>query len=98
LAYWLHISDPEKAYLDGLPLSDMAKDRVNDFIEYAIKQVDDAFRQDPANRTQPDTRYFNRQMLLFDFWGDQRFHLLDFYISDEHASSGILLLAYVDHQ
>jgi hypothetical protein len=44
--------------LAELQVETLTKDRVNDLIEYAIKQVDDAFRQDPAHRTQPDARYF----------------------------------------
>jgi hypothetical protein len=71
---------------------------VEDFINYAIADVDDAFRTDPANRTQPDTRYFQRQLLLFDAWGDGRFHRLDFFVNDEHAPHGVLLIVYVDHQ
>jgi hypothetical protein len=98
LPYFVHIPDTERAYLDSLPLSDTAKQRVEDFIDYAIAQVDDAFRNDPANRPQPNTPYFHRDLLLFDRWGDRRCHRLDFIVNDEHASAGVLLVVYVDHQ
>jgi hypothetical protein len=98
LPYWVHISDHDKAYLAGLPLSATAKERVDDFIEYAIANVDDAFRHDPANRTQPDPRYFQRHLLLFDQWGDRSIHKLDFYVNDERAPQGVLIIVYVDFQ
>jgi hypothetical protein len=98
LPYWVHISDRDKAYLAGLPLSDTAKERIDDFIDYAIANVDDTFRQDPANRTQPDLRYFQSQLLLFDQWGDQRVHRLDFFVNDENAHQGVLIIVYVDYQ
>jgi hypothetical protein len=92
------MTDADKAYLTNLPLSDNAKQRVEDFIEYAIAQLEDAFRSDPANRTQPDTRYFQMQLILFDKGGDGRFHRLDFFVSDENAPHGVLRVVYVDHQ
>jgi len=98
LPYWVHISDVDRAYLNNLPLSDTAKKRVEDFVEYAIAQVDDAFRNDPANRTQSDPSYLQMQLLLFDKWGDRRFHRLDFFINDGNASQGALLVVYVDHE
>jgi hypothetical protein len=98
LPYWVHISDHDQAFLAGLPLSDTAKGRVEDFIDYAIANVDDSFRHDPANRTQPDPRYFQTQLLLFDQWGDQRFHRLDFFVNDDHAHQGVLIIVYVEHQ
>ena len=73
-----------------------AKERIDDFIDYAIANVDDTFRQDPANRTPPDLRYFQSQLLLFDQWGDQRVHRLDFFVNDENAQQGVLILVYVD--
>jgi hypothetical protein len=98
LAYWLEIPDSEQAYLDGLPLFDSAKERIREFIGYALADVDDAFRLDPANRTHPDTRYFLRQLLLWDVSGDRRVHRLDFYVNDENADQGVLILVYVDCQ
>jgi hypothetical protein len=53
LSYIVHISDADRAYLDNLPLSEDAKERVAGFIEYAIADVDDTFRNDPANRPDP---------------------------------------------
>jgi hypothetical protein len=84
--------------LDALPLSDRAKDHVERFVEYAIGQVDDAFRSDPANRTHPDTRCFKRHLLLLDAWGDRQFHRVEFTVNDEHAKMGVLVVVYVDHQ
>jgi hypothetical protein len=98
LPYFVHITEDDRAYLAALPLSDTAKERVEDFIEYAIAQVDDAIRNDSANRTQPNTRYFQRQLVLFDKWGDRRFHRLDFFVNDESAAQGVLIVVYVDHQ
>src|SRR5579872_971065 len=98
LPYWVHLSDADRNYLKSLPPSDMAKEKVEDFIEYAIAQVDDDFRNESANRSQPDTRYFRRQLLLFDRWGDRRFHRLDFVISDANAPNGVLVVVYIDHE
>jgi hypothetical protein len=98
LPFLVHLSDADRAYLANLPLSDTAKERVDDFIDYAIAQVDDAFRNDPANRTQPDPRYFHRDLLLLDVWGDGQCHWIDFVVNDEHAAHGVLLIVYVDHQ
>jgi hypothetical protein len=55
LSYHVHISDADRAYLDNLPLSDAAKERVDDFIGYAIADVADAFRLDAENRPNPDS-------------------------------------------
>jgi hypothetical protein len=98
LAFVVQLTDADRAYLAGLPLSDRAKAQVEDFIDYAIAQVDDAFRQDPANRTQPNPDYFQTHLLLFDAWGDRCFHRLDFVVNDVNASYGVLLVVYVDHQ
>jgi hypothetical protein len=81
----------------SLPLSDRAKASVEDFIDYAIAQVDDAFRNAPAKRLGVGSPYFQRQLLLVDFWGDRRFHRLDFVINDEHAHYGVLLVVYVEY-
>jgi hypothetical protein len=98
LPYFVHITDADRTYLAGLPLSATGKERVDDFIEYAIAQVDDAFRNNPANRTQLTTRYFHRDLLLLDVWGDGQYHRMDFVVDDEHAAVGVLLVVYVDHQ
>jgi hypothetical protein len=98
LRYAVHIPDAEQSYLDGLPLSELAKEKVADFIDYAISQMDDAFRNDPINRLQPNKPYFQRSFLLYDVWGDRRFHLLNFVVNDEHAPYGVLIIVYVEHQ
>ena len=98
MAYIVHISEVDRAYLASLPLSERAKARVDDFIEYAIAQVEDAVRNDPANRIQPDAHYFHRDLLLLDFWGDRQLHRIDFVVNDENAPIGVLIVVYVDHQ
>ena len=98
MAYFVHITDADRAYLAGLPLSDTAKERLEDFIDYAIAQVPDAFRNDPANRTQPNPGYFHRDLLLLDVWGDRQYHRIDFVVDDKPAPFGILVVVYVDHQ
>ncbi len=98
MPYLVHITDSDRNYLNALPLSDTAKEKVDDFIDYAIAQVEDAFRNDPLNRTQPNMHYFKTQLILFDTWGDRRFHRLDFFVNDENAPFGVLLIVYVDHQ
>ena len=97
MPYFLQITDRDQAYLATLPLSDTAKESVEDFIHYGIAEVTDAFRSDPANRTQPDTRYFYRDLVLFDASGDRKYHQIVFFINDEHAASGVLTIAFIDH-
>jgi hypothetical protein len=97
LAYFVHIEDRDQAYLDGLSLSDEAKGRLDDFINYAIANVDDSFRSDPANRPFPNASMFQIDFLIHDSWGDGRFHKISFYVSDEHAAIGVLLIVFVDH-
>lgn len=58
MAYLVNISDSDQAYLDGLPLSETANGRVDDFIDYAVANVDDSFRNDPANRPSPNSHFF----------------------------------------
>jgi hypothetical protein len=98
LPFLVHITNADRAYLAGLPLSETARERAEDFIDYAIAQVDDAFRNDPANRTQPNTRYFHRDLLRLDVGGDGKLHRIDFVVDDEHAAFGVLEVVYVDHQ
>ena len=38
MAYLVHITDADRAYLAGLPLSETAKERIEDFIDYGIAQ------------------------------------------------------------
>ncbi len=98
MSYFVHISDRDQAYLDGLPLSDTAKERVDDFIDYAIANVNDSFRNDSANRPYPNDHFFQVEFLLLDSWGDGSYHRITFVISDEHAAAGVLLIVFVDHQ
>jgi hypothetical protein len=62
LSYHVHISDADRAYLDNLPLSEEAKEAVEDFIGYGIADVDDAFRHDPANRPYPGKPLFRNRI------------------------------------
>jgi hypothetical protein len=71
---------------------------VADFIVYGIAEVTDTFRNDPSNRTQPNTRYFRADLLLFDESGDGQYHQIVFFVNDEHAPFGVLTVAYVDRQ
>ncbi len=98
MSYHLHISNADRAYLDSLPLSEEAKERVEDFIDYAILSVDDAFRNDPTNRLGPGSPYFQRQLILLDFWGDGQGHAINFVVNDESAAFGVLILVYVELQ
>ena len=50
MPYYMDIPDTEQAYLDALPLSSVAQDRIREFIAGFIANVPDAFRNDPANR------------------------------------------------
>ncbi len=58
MPFHLHISDAERAYLDALPLSPEAKERINRLVEQTIANVSDEFRLDPANRPRPGSPYF----------------------------------------
>jgi hypothetical protein len=98
LAYHIHIEDRDQAYLDGLALSEEAKKRVDDCIDYAIANVSDSFRNDPANRPFLNFAVFKLDFILLDFWGDGRVHKLTFHVSDEHAAAGVLLIVFVDHE
>ncbi len=44
------------------------------------------------------TRYFHRDLLLLDFWGDRQFHRIDFVVNDENAPIAVLIIVYVEHQ
>jgi hypothetical protein len=98
LAYLVNISDSDQAYLEGLSLSDTAKGRLDDFIDYAIANVDDFFRNDPANRPSPNSPFFQVDFLILDSWGDGLYHKITFVVSEEHAALGVLLIIFVDHQ
>ena len=98
MAYLGNISDRDQAYLDGLPLSDTAKRRVDDFIDYAIVNVDDSFRNDPANLPSSNAHFFQVDFLILDSSGDGRYHNITFVVSDEHAAAGTLLIVFVEHK
>jgi hypothetical protein len=97
LPYQLDIPDAERAYLDNLPLSPEAKERVNRFVDQFIADVPDEFRLAPENRPNPNSPYFVLQYLISDRWGDGRIHRLDFHIRDDKAPFGVLFIVFVDH-
>jgi hypothetical protein len=96
LAYHIHIPDREQAYLDALPLSPRAKEIVDRFIERFISNVSDEFRLTPENRPYPDRPIFRVQHILLDRWGDNRLHSIDFYIQDDKAAFGVLLIVFIE--
>lgn len=98
MAYFVHVEDRDQAYLDRLSLSEEAKRRLDDFIDYAIVNVDDSFRNDPVNRPFPNASIFQLDFLILDSWGDGRFHKIAFYVNDEHAAVGVLLIVFVDQE
>jgi hypothetical protein len=97
VAFHVDISDHELAYLDNLPLSPEAKERVNQFIEQFIANVPDEFRLDPENRPDPDKDCFLVRHIVLDRKGDGLIHTIEFYIGDAPAESGVLIVAYIDH-
>jgi hypothetical protein len=90
--------DAEQAYYDGLPLSPRAKESLDRLIEQEIANVSDEFRLDPQNRPDPGKPCFLFQRMLLDVWGDRCFHTIDFYIRDEAAKYGVLVIAYIEHR
>lgn len=98
MAYHVYVTDRDQAYLESLPLSEAAKGKLDQFIEYALANVTDSFRTDPDNRPQLGARFFQADFILLDSQGDGRYHKITFMVSDEHAASGVLLIVYVDHQ
>ena len=97
MSFLVHISDADRAYLDSLPLSAEAKERVDKFIVDSIANVSDQFRLDPQNRLGPGAPYFHIQYLILDVWGDRKIHGIDFHVNDQAAASGVLLIVFVDH-
>ena len=93
MPYQVHLSDADRAYLAGLPLSAAGKKKVEDFIDDGIAQIDEAARNDPSNRLGPNLPYFQRQFLL---WDGGRCHALRFVVNDSNVSYGVLLIVYVD--
>jgi hypothetical protein len=61
--YHVDLPDTEQAYLDALPLSPLAQDRIKQFIAGFIANVPDAFRNDPTYRfTQCDSSFSGRDV------------------------------------
>ncbi len=98
MSFHVHISDADQAYLAGLPLSPEAKERIDKFVEDFIANVSDEFRLDAENRPNLDKPYFRVQHLILDIWGDGRIHAIDFYIQDDNAKFGVLLIVFIDRQ
>jgi hypothetical protein len=89
--------DGERAYLDDLPLSPQAKERIDRFVEEFIAEIPDEFRLNAENRLSPDSPYFRVQYIILDRWGDGRAHAIDFYVRDDMAKFGALLMVFIDH-
>ncbi len=98
MAYFVHIEDRDQSYLDGVPLSDEAKRRLDDFVDYGIANAADSFRNDPANRPFPNDAIFRLDFLILDRWGDNRLHKLTFFVNDDRAAVGVLLVVFVDYE
>lgn len=97
MSFHLHISEAERAYLDRLPLSPEAKERISQFVEQFVANVPDEFRLNPENRLKPDGPFFLVQYIVLDRSGDGRMHTIDFHIRDDKAEFGILLIVFIDH-
>jgi hypothetical protein len=100
VAYQVQISDYWQEYLDGLPISSRAKQKISDFIDYALAHVNDEFRIDPANRPWPGKPFFRRDFVFLDRdpSGAVSGHRLLCYLRDDMAPFGVLLLVFVDHE
>jgi hypothetical protein len=98
LAFHVHITHADESYLNNLPLSPEAKRRVWYFVETQLAELPDDFRLDPANRLAPDQPFFRIRHLIKDIHGDGKIHTIDFYVQDDKAEFGVLLVVFVDHQ
>jgi hypothetical protein len=96
MPYHLQIKDEDRAYIDGLPLSPRLLARLEQFIEQGIRNVTDDDRA--RLRCGSGSPHFHKRWLAVDFFGDRRGHLVDFYVNDEGAAFGALVLAFVEHQ
>jgi hypothetical protein len=98
VAYDLQLSDYWQNYLENLPVSDNAKDKLSDFLEYGIASVSDSFRNDPDNRPWPDKPYFRRTFFILDTdtSGSLVNHLIDFVVQDDTAPYGVLVIVWID--
>jgi hypothetical protein len=97
LSFHIDIPVAERAYLDGLPLSPQAKERLDRFVEEFIADIPDEFRLNPENRLSPDSPYFLVQHIILDIWGDHGVHAIDFYVRDDKARFGALLIVFIEH-
>ena len=98
MAFDLQIDAEHQAFLDDLPLSPYAKRRLDEFIDLAIADVRDDFREDPANRPNQDDALFQRDFYIVDAWGDDRCHRMKFTLDDSHAAVGVLVLTCIQYQ
>jgi hypothetical protein len=97
--FHIHFRDAaEEAYYDRLPLSSRAKESLDRFINLEIANVSDGFRLQPENHPDSSKPCFLMQRLLLDFWGDRRFHTIDFYMRDDAVAFGVLVIAYIEHR
>ena len=97
MPFQLHLTDADRAYLDGLPLSPQAKARLKDFMQYGLARVKDDFRTDPANRPDSNKPLFVRDFFLVDAWGDDRWHRIEFTVDHSQVSQGKLVIVFIDH-
>src|SRR5260370_27551919 len=97
LPFHIDIRDIERAYLDSLPLSPQAKERLDRFVEEFIAEIPDEFRLNPDNRLGSDSPHFRIHHIILDRWGDGRVHAIDFFVRDDKAKFGALLIVFIDH-
>lgn len=96
MRYFVHITEADSAYLDALPLSSEARQRLRRLLIETIASTPDEIRLDPASRDPNGGPYFWRDMLILDQWGDQRSHILQAVISDAAAAFGVLQVVYLE--
>jgi hypothetical protein len=102
MPFFLHITDADRAYIDSMPLSPQAWQRVEDFIETGIMGIEDGFRLDPANRPGgPGEPLFEVRQVLCDVWGDRHVCVIRYVVAGTRrvaeAVFGVLTLVYVEH-
>src|SRR5438105_994333 len=96
MPYQVHMEERDQRFLDGIPLTDRAREALRDFITYGLAGVTDEFRLDPANRV---GNYFRRDLTLVDedSQGVKRCNQFDFTVDDTPAYTGWLIVLSVDH-
>ncbi len=97
MAYFVDITEDDERYLDSLPLSKEARNRIQNFLVNTIGNVADAIRNDPGNRHEGSDQYFWSQFVILDAWGDNRSHRIDVIINDAAAAHGVLRIVYIEH-